>query len=167
MRRSFPPGLPPNALIGGRIVLRKAAVPVLKRIDLPEDLIERTKTLPNALFEYAAEFAQLSDGDRVLLRKAFKELADFPVGEFDKLTGAGAVGFPDGPAHPFGDGFRLAALDAGRFEGAGGGEGVEGGGHVPGRALKAAWRRSVEAGDELHGGDASASRSAPTAAVTG
>ena len=52
------------------------------------------------------------------------------------------------------DGFRHRFIGAGFPECLDGGVGVEGGGaHVPGRALKAAWRRSVEAGDELHGGD--------------
>ena len=40
----------------------------------------------------------------------------------------GAGGGIGGFAHPFGDGFGLAALDAGRFELAGRGERVEGGG---------------------------------------
>ena len=66
--------------------LRKAAVDALKRNGLPEDLIERTKTLPGSAFEHAATFANLPDADRANLRKAFKDLADFPVRDFDRLT---------------------------------------------------------------------------------
>ena len=69
--------------------LRKAAGAALKRAGLPEDLIERTKTLPGAPFEHREAFAELSDADRLTLRKAFKDFADFPHGEFDKLTAAG------------------------------------------------------------------------------
>lgn len=69
--------------------LRKAAVAALRRVGLPEDLIERTKTLPGVPFEHREAFANLSDADRVTLRKAFKDFASFPVGDFDKLTGAG------------------------------------------------------------------------------
>ena len=69
--------------------LQKAAVDALKRAGLPKDLIERTKTLPGAPFEHREAFANLSDADRLTLRKAFKDFADFPHGEFDKLTGAG------------------------------------------------------------------------------
>ena len=67
--------------------LRKAAVEALKRNGLPEDLIERTKTLPGSPFEHAAVFAKLPDGDRANLRKAFKDLAGFSIGDFNKLTG--------------------------------------------------------------------------------
>ena len=69
--------------------LRKAAVAALKRASLPQDLIERAKTLPGAPFEHREAFAKLSDADRLTLRKAFKDFAEFPHGEFDKLTGAG------------------------------------------------------------------------------
>ena len=70
-------------------VLRKAAVQILKNAGLPEDLIERTKTVPGTPFEHREAFVKLSDAGRLTLRKAFKDLADFPNGEFDKLTGAG------------------------------------------------------------------------------
>ena len=69
--------------------LRKASAAALKRAGLPKDLIERTKTLPAAPTDHREEFAKLSDADRLTLRKAFKDFADFPNGEFDKLTGAG------------------------------------------------------------------------------
>ena len=72
--------------------LRKAAVDALKRAGLPEDLIERTKTLPGTPFEHAAAFAKLPDADRANLRKAFKDFADFPAGHFDKLTAAAGEG---------------------------------------------------------------------------
>ena len=69
--------------------LRRAAGAALKRAGLPKDLIERTKTLPGAPFEHREAFTKLLDTDRLTLRKAFKDFADFPHGEFDKLTGAG------------------------------------------------------------------------------
>ena len=69
--------------------LRRAAVAALKRASLPEDLIKRTKTLPGTPVEHREAFAELSDADRLTLRKAFKDFADFPHGEFDKLTAAG------------------------------------------------------------------------------
>ena len=68
--------------------LRKAAGDALKRADLPEDLIERTKTLPGSPFEHATAFAKLPDADRANLRKAFKDFAGFPVRDFDRLTAA-------------------------------------------------------------------------------
>ena len=70
--------------------LRKAAVDALKRAGLPEDLIERTKTVHGKPFEHQEAFAKLSNADRLTLRQAFKELANFPNAEFDKLTGTGA-----------------------------------------------------------------------------
>lgn len=76
--------------------LRKAAVDALRRAGLPKDQIERTKTLPGTPFEHREAFAKLSDADRLTLRKAFKAFADFPVVEFDKLTGAGAGEGGDG-----------------------------------------------------------------------
>ena len=66
--------------------LRRAAGEALKRNGLPDDLIERTKTLPGSPFEHAAAFAKLPDADRANLRKAFKDFAGFPVGDFDRLT---------------------------------------------------------------------------------
>ena len=69
--------------------LRKAAGAALKRAGLPKDLIERTKTVQGTPFGHQEAFAKLSNADRVTLRQAFKELADFPNGEFDKLTGTG------------------------------------------------------------------------------
>ena len=78
--------------------LRNAAADALKRARLPEDLIERTKTLQGTPFAHRETFAKLPDGDRVNLRKAFKNFADFPVGEFDRLTGAGAGDGGDGRA---------------------------------------------------------------------
>ena len=66
--------------------LRRAAGEALKRNGLPDDLIERTKTLPGSPFEHRAAFAKLPDADRANLRKAFKVFADFPVGDFDRLT---------------------------------------------------------------------------------
>ena len=72
--------------------LRKAAIRILKDASLPEDLIERTKTLPGTPFQYKEAFAKLSDTDRLNLRQAFKDLANFPVTAFDKLTGAGDGG---------------------------------------------------------------------------
>ena len=51
--------------------LRRAAGEALKRNGLPDDLIERTKTLPGSPFEHAAAFAKLPDADRANLRKAF------------------------------------------------------------------------------------------------
>ena len=69
--------------------LRKAAGAALKRAGLPKDLIERTKTLPGTPSEHREAFTKLSNADRLTLRQALKELADFPHGEFDKLTGAG------------------------------------------------------------------------------
>ena len=70
--------------------LRKAAVEALKRNDLPEDLIERTKTLPGTPFNHREAFAKLPDADGANLRKAFRDFAGFSVGNFDKLTGAGS-----------------------------------------------------------------------------
>ena len=70
--------------------LRKAAVEALTRNGLPPDLIERTKTIPGTPFAHREAFADLPDSDRLTLRKAFKDFAGFPMGEFDKLTGAGA-----------------------------------------------------------------------------
>ena len=69
--------------------LRKASAAALKRHGLPKDLIERTKTLPGTLVEHREALAKLPDADRLTLRKAFKDFADFPVAEFDKLTGTG------------------------------------------------------------------------------
>ena len=66
--------------------LRRAAVDALKRNGLPEDLIERTRTLPGTLYEHAAALPGLPGGDRATLRKAFKDFAGFLVGEFDRLT---------------------------------------------------------------------------------
>ena len=68
---------------------RKASDAALKRAGLPKELIERTKTLPAAPYGHREAFAKLPDADRLTLRKAFKDFADFPNGEFDKLTGAG------------------------------------------------------------------------------
>ena len=72
--------------------LRAAAVDALKRNGLPEDLIERTKTLPGTPFNHREAFAKLPDADRANLRKAFKDFAGFPVGDFDRLTAAGDAG---------------------------------------------------------------------------
>ena len=69
--------------------LRKASAAALKRAGLPQNLIERTKTLPGTPWKYREAFAKLPDADRLTLRKAFKDFADFPVAEFDKLTGTG------------------------------------------------------------------------------
>ena len=69
--------------------LRKAAAAALKRAGLPKDLIERTKNVQGTPFKHQEAFAKLSNADRVTLRQAFKEIADFPNGEFDKLTRAG------------------------------------------------------------------------------
>ena len=69
--------------------LRKAAGDALKRAGLPEDLIERTKTIPGSPFEHATALAKLPDADRANLRKAFKDFAGFPVRDFDRLTAAG------------------------------------------------------------------------------
>ena len=89
--------------------LRKAAAAALKRAGLPEDLIEHTGTLPGAPFGHREAFAKLSDADRVTLRKAFKDFASFPVGDFDKLTGTG-----DGEnGHPTQAGQLLAIAEAG------------------------------------------------------
>ena len=89
--------------------LRKAAAAALKRAGLPKDLIERTGRLPGAPFEHREAFARLSDADRVTLRKAFKDFASFPVGDFDKLTGTG-----DGEnGHPTQAGQLLAIAEAG------------------------------------------------------
>ena len=60
--------------------LRTAAAAALKRAGLPKDLIERTETFPGAPFNHREAFAKLSDADRLTLRKAFKDLADFPNG---------------------------------------------------------------------------------------
>ncbi len=70
--------------------LRKAAAEALKRNGLPDDLIERTRTLPGTLYEHAAALPGLPGGDRANLRKAFKDFAGFPVRDFDRLTGAGS-----------------------------------------------------------------------------
>ena len=72
--------------------LRKAAGDALKRAGLPEDLIECTKTLPGSPFEHATAFAKLPHADRANLRKAFKDFAGFPFGDFDCLTAAGDTG---------------------------------------------------------------------------
>ena len=69
--------------------LRKAVAAALKRAGLPKGLIERTKTVQGTPFGHQEAFAKLSNADRVTLRQAFKELASFPVGGFDKLTGTG------------------------------------------------------------------------------
>lgn len=69
--------------------LRKAAAAALERAGLPKDLIERTKTVHGTPFEHREAFANLSSADRLTLRQAFKDFADFPNGEFDKLTGTG------------------------------------------------------------------------------
>ena len=66
--------------------LRRAAVDALKRAGLPENLIERTKTLPGTPFNHRDAFATLPDADRANLRKALKDFACFPVGDFDRLT---------------------------------------------------------------------------------
>ena len=50
------------------------------------------------------------------------------IGLRGEVGAVGVRGGIGGFAHPFGDGFGLAALDAGRFELAGSGERVEGGG---------------------------------------
>ena len=72
--------------------LRKAAIQALKNAGLPKDLTESTKTVHGTPFQHKEAFAKLSNADRATLRQAFKELADFPNGEFDKLTGAGDGG---------------------------------------------------------------------------
>ena len=76
--------------------LRKAAVDALKRNGLPDDLIERTATVPGTPFEHREAFARLLDADRVTLRKALKDFAGFPVGDFDRLTRAGNDANGDG-----------------------------------------------------------------------
>ena len=76
--------------------LRKAATEALKRNGLPDDLIERTRTLPGTLYEHAAALPGLPGGDRANLRKAFKDFAGFPVRDFDRLTGAGSGENRDG-----------------------------------------------------------------------
>ena len=76
--------------------LRKAAAEALKRNGLPDDLIERTRTLPGTLYEHAAALPGLPGGDRANLRKAFKDFAGFPVRDFDRLTGAGSGENGDG-----------------------------------------------------------------------
>ena len=48
--------------------LRKAAAEALKRNGLPDDLIERTRTLPGTLYEHAAALPRLPGGDRANLR---------------------------------------------------------------------------------------------------
>ena len=68
--------------------LRRAAVEALRRNGLPEDLIECTRTLPGTLYSYREALSKLPDADRANLRKAFKDLAGFPVGDFNKLTAA-------------------------------------------------------------------------------
>ena len=90
--------------------LRKAAVEVLKRAGLPLDLIERTKTIPGTPFAHREAFADLPDSDRMTLRKAFKDFAGFTVGEFDKLTGAGAG---DGDGRPTQTGQLINIAEAG------------------------------------------------------
>ena len=72
--------------------LRKATVQIFKNGGFPKDLIERTREVHGTPFQYKEAFAKLSNADRATLRQAFKELADFPNGEFDKLTGAGDGG---------------------------------------------------------------------------
>ena len=72
--------------------LRKAINQALKNGGFPKDLIELTKTLPGTPFQYKEAFAKLSDTDRLNLRKGLKDYANFPVTEFDKLTGAGDGG---------------------------------------------------------------------------
>ena len=67
--------------------LRRAAGEALKRNDLPEGLIERTKTLPGTPFDHAAAIAKMPDADRANLRKALKVFADFSFGDFERLTG--------------------------------------------------------------------------------
>ena len=69
--------------------LQKAAGAALKRAGLPKDLIERTKTVRGTPYSHEEAFTKLSNADRLTLRQALKELADFPHGEFDKLTGTG------------------------------------------------------------------------------
>ena len=72
--------------------LRSAAVDALRRNGLPENLIECTKTLPGTPYNHREAFANLPDADRANLRKAFKDFAGFPVGDFDRLTAAGDAG---------------------------------------------------------------------------
>ena len=72
--------------------LRKAAIQIFKNIGLPNDTIERTKEDHGTLLQHKKALAKLSDADRLTLRQAFKELANFPVTEFDRLTGAGDGG---------------------------------------------------------------------------
>ena len=93
--------------------LRKAAVEALKRAGLPRDLIERTKDIPGAAPDprYRKAFENLSVSDRLTLRKAFRKFADFPVGEFDKLTGAGAGDGENG--RPTQTGQLIAIAEAG------------------------------------------------------
>ena len=62
----------------------KAVTEALKRGGLPEDLIMRTKAVPGEPFNHREAFANLQDADRVTLRAAFKEHADFPYKEFDR-----------------------------------------------------------------------------------
>ena len=76
--------------------LRRAAVDALKRNGLSEDLIERTKAVHGTPYAHQGTFANLPDGDRLTLRQAFKEFADFSNKEFDKLTGAGSGEGGDG-----------------------------------------------------------------------
>ena len=71
---------------------RKRTVQILKNNGLPTDLIELTKEDHGTPFQHKEAFAKLSNADRLTLRQAFKELANFPNGEFDKLTGAGDGG---------------------------------------------------------------------------
>ena len=70
---------------------RKRTVQILKNNGLP-NLIELTKEDHGTLLQHKKAFAKLSNADRLTLRQAFKELANFPVTEFDKLTGAGDGG---------------------------------------------------------------------------
>ena len=76
--------------------LRRATAEALKRNGLPDDLIERTRTLPGTLYEHAAALPGLPGGDRANLRKAFKDFAGFPVRDFNRLTGAGSGENGDG-----------------------------------------------------------------------
>ena len=72
--------------------LRKAAIQIFKNIGLPNDTIESTKEDHGTLLQHKKALAKLSDADRLTLRQAFKDLANFPVTEFDRLTGAGDGG---------------------------------------------------------------------------
>ena len=76
--------------------LRAAAVDALKRHGLPDDLIERTKVLPGTLYGYREALATVPDADRANLRKAFKDLAGFPAGDFNRLAVAAGEAGTDG-----------------------------------------------------------------------